>query len=85
MVSVLHSLDELSQLLDSRGVSGITKGEDIAAWYCGDEPIGGQVRECSVPKIVEQYEACFEISTKEHCEYVLIRTNISSLLIEKSG
>jgi len=83
MVSVLHPLDELAQLQDAGSIFCVTECENVAARYGRDESIGDEVRKLFDPKIVEQYEAGFEVSVKEHCKYVLVWTYISAFLTKK--
>jgi len=83
MVSVLHPLDELAQLQDAGSIFCVTECENVTARYGRDESIGDEVRKLFDPKIVEQYEAGFEVSVKEHCKYVLVWTYISAFLTKK--
>ena len=83
MVSVLHPLDELAQLQDAGSIFCVTECENVTARYGRDESIGDEVRKLFDPKIVEQYEAGFEVSVKEHCKNVVVWTNLSAFLTKE--
>src|SRR5215467_2522015 len=83
MVSLLRPLDELAQFQDAGSIFGVTECENVAARYGRDESIGDEMRKPFIPKIVEQYEACFEVSVKEHCKNVLVGANVSAFLTKK--
>ena len=85
MVSVLCPLDELAQLQDAGSIFCVTECENVATRYGRDESIGHQVRKLFVPKMIEQYEAGFEVSVKEHCKYVLVWMNVGASLTTYRG